>query len=86
VAETLSFSHAAAQLGYTQSAISHQIAALERLVETRLVMRSRGRRVARLTPAGDVVLRHAHTIFDALRAVRTDVVSVDSLPPPLKRR
>jgi len=39
------------------SAVSQQIAALEKIVSKRLVERSRGSRAVGLTPAGELVLR-----------------------------
>src|SRR5262249_33217511 len=52
-----SFSAAARELSYTQSAVSQHVAALERETGARLVERtSRG---VRLTQAGEVVVRHA---------------------------
>ena len=51
VAQTGTFGRAAHQLGYTQSAMSQQIAALEALVGHRLVERSRGQSGVELTEA-----------------------------------
>ena len=56
VAREGSFRRAAERLGYVQSAISHQIAALESLTGRRLIERSRGTRPTALTPAGEVLL------------------------------
>lgn len=58
-----SFSAAGAALGYSQSAVSRQLAALEReLGATLLERRARG---VRPTPAGREVLRHAQTMVHA---------------------
>jgi DNA-binding transcriptional LysR family regulator len=56
-----SFSRAAGALGYTQSAISQQIAALER--ETGLHLLHRGTRPVTLTDAGQALLSAAEPIF-----------------------
>jgi molybdenum-dependent DNA-binding transcriptional regulator ModE len=56
VAAARSFSDAAAVLGYTQSAVSHQIASLERIVGQRLVERPGGPRPVSLTEAGQLML------------------------------
>lgn len=60
VARRGSFSAAAEALGYTQSAVSQQIAALEREVGVPLLDRHRG---VRPTGAGAVLLRHADGIL-----------------------
>src|SRR5215210_2907750 len=59
VAREGSFVKAAGALGYTQSAVSQQIAALERIVGQRLVERPGGPRRVSLTEAGELLLRHA---------------------------
>lgn len=64
VAAKGSFSAAADALNYTQSAVSQQIAALEREAGTRLVERSA--RGVRLTDAGRVVVDHAEAIMARL--------------------
>ncbi|HET6503626.1 MAG TPA: LysR family transcriptional regulator [Amycolatopsis sp.] len=61
VAERGTFTAAAAALGYTQSAVSRQIATLERAAGTPLL--ERGRDGVRLTPAGHVVLRRAASVL-----------------------
>jgi DNA-binding transcriptional LysR family regulator len=60
VARRASFSAAAEALGYTQSAVSQQVAALEREVGVPLLDRHRG---VRPTGAGEVLLRHADGIL-----------------------
>src|SRR5436190_15094806 len=62
VAREGSFGRAALDLGYTQSAISQQIAALERIAGEQLVRRPKGRSPVALTDAGRVMLRHADAI------------------------
>src|SRR6186997_1577116 len=73
VAAEGTFRGAAAQLGYTQSAISQQIATLERIVGTKLIERPGGPRAVFLTDAGKLVLRHAEAIIARLNAARADV-------------
>ena len=51
VAEFGSFRRAAAELGYTQSALSHQVASLEGALGWPLFHRPGGRGQVRLTPA-----------------------------------
>ena len=75
VADEASFNRAADQLGYTQSAISQQIAALERIVGQRLVDRgTRGHRI-KPTEAGRILLRHARSILGELSAAHADLES-----------
>jgi molybdate transport repressor ModE-like protein len=68
-----SFGQAARSLGYTQSAVSQQIAALERIVGERLVERPGGPRPVSLTEAGKLLLRHAEAIVARLAAARADL-------------
>jgi DNA-binding transcriptional LysR family regulator len=72
VADERSFGRAAERLGYTQSAVSHQIAALEALVGQRLIERARGQRTVALTEAGTLLARHADAIVARLRAAQAD--------------
>ena len=76
VAEEGSFGRAAVRLGYTQSAVSQQIATLERLVGERLVERPGGPRPVSLTEAGAVLLRHADGIVARLRAAQADLAAL----------
>ena len=64
---------AAERLGYAQSAVSQQIAALERAVGLKLVERPGGPRPVSLTEAGEVVLRHADRLLARLGALRADL-------------
>ena len=76
VARTGSFGRAALELGYTQSAISQQIAALERIVGEKLVERPGGPRAISMTEAGELLLRHAEAIVNRLDAARADMASL----------
>jgi molybdate transport repressor ModE-like protein len=73
VAREGSFAAAAEALGYTQSAISQQIAALERTVGQRLIERPGGRRRVFLTEAGQTLLRHADEIVAHVHAAAADL-------------
>ena len=72
VAQTGAFGRAAEHLGYTQSSVSQQIAALEQLVGQRLVERTRGSSVVELTEAGRLLLRHAEAILARLHTAEAD--------------
>ncbi|WP_345696513.1 LysR family transcriptional regulator [Kitasatospora terrestris] len=69
VARLASFSDAARELGYTQSAVSQQIAALEGDVGAALLER----RPVRATAAGERLLEHAGPLLLRLDAARADV-------------
>jgi DNA-binding transcriptional LysR family regulator len=74
VASERSFHRAAQKLGYTQSAISQQIAALERVVGHKLIERPGGSQpVLRLTRAGEIVMEHAHAIGARLATAHADL-------------
>jgi DNA-binding transcriptional LysR family regulator len=73
VAREASFGKAAVSLGYTQSAVSQQIATLERIVGEKLVERPGGPRKVSLTEAGEVLLRHAQAIVWRLSAAEADL-------------
>ncbi|HEY2673069.1 MAG TPA: LysR family transcriptional regulator [Rugosimonospora sp.] len=66
VAERGSFTAAASALGYTQSAVSRQVAALESALGVPMFQRQRTG--VRLTPAGRAVLRHATLALDEIDA------------------
>ena len=78
VAEEGSFRRAATRLGYVQSAISEQIAALERIVGEKLVDRPGGPRAVSLTEAGELLLRHAEAIVNRLDAARADMAALQA--------
>jgi molybdate transport repressor ModE-like protein len=75
VAEEGSFGRAAERLGYTQSAVSQQIQALERIVGQQLVERPGGPRRVSLTEAGELLLRHAAGIVARLQAAQADLAA-----------
>jgi molybdate transport repressor ModE-like protein len=75
VAEEGSFGRAAERLGYTQSAVSQQIQALERIVGQQLVERPGGPRPVSLTEAGELLLRHAAGIVARLQAAQADLAA-----------
>ena len=77
VAARGSFSAAAEALSYTQSAISQQIAALEREAGTTLVDRSA--RGIRLTDAGEALVRHAEAILARLAEAETELEAIAGL-------
>jgi len=76
VGRTRSFVGAARGLGYTQSAISQQIARLEAAVGQRLVERPGGPRPVGLTDAGRLLLRHADSIVAQLDAAQADMAAL----------
>ncbi len=77
VAARGSFSAAAEALSFTQSAISQQIAALEREAGATLVERSA--RGVRLTEAGEAVVRHADAILARLGEAEAELEAIAGL-------
>ena len=78
IADEGSFGRAAQRLGYTQSAVSQQIAALERAVGLRLIERPGGPRPVSLTEAGRILLRHAEAIEARLLAAKADMEALEA--------
>lgn len=72
IAQTGSFTAAAAQLGYTQSAVSQQIRSLELEVGRPLLER----RPLRPTPAGARLIEHAHRILMRVDVARAELAAV----------
>jgi DNA-binding transcriptional LysR family regulator len=68
-----SFRAAALALGYSPSAVSGQIAALESIVGARLLDRPRGAAGVSPTPAGSLLLDRAARVGDILTAARADL-------------
>jgi DNA-binding transcriptional LysR family regulator len=73
VVEQGSFGRAATWLGYTQSTVSQQIAALERACGGRLFDRPGGPRRVTLTPLGRLVHEHAADLLDRADALHDAV-------------
>jgi molybdate transport repressor ModE-like protein len=71
-----SFHAAAARLGYSQSAVSQQIATLERIVGGKLIERPGGPRAVFLTDLGRLLLRHAEAIVARVQAAQADAVAM----------
>jgi DNA-binding transcriptional LysR family regulator len=74
-----SFIAAARHLGYTQSGVSAQIRALERLVGARLIDRSRGARGIALTEEGLIFMRYAREIAAKFEAAADHLGTGQSL-------
>ncbi|WP_345656844.1 LysR family transcriptional regulator [Streptomyces siamensis] len=74
VAERGTLTAAAGALGYTQSAVSRQIASLERAARSPLLERRRDG--VRLTAAGHVVLRRAVTVLDEIDATARELAGL----------
>ena len=72
-----SFSAAAEALSFTQSAVSQQIAALER--EAGAVLVERSARGVRLTGAGEAVVRHAEVILAKLAEAEAELEAIAGL-------
>ena len=77
IAEHGSFSRAADELGYTQSAISQQIAALEH--EVQLTLLNRGVRPVALTDAGRVLVAHAEPVLEQIATAEAQLDALRGL-------
>ncbi|WP_344293305.1 LysR family transcriptional regulator [Streptomyces synnematoformans] len=77
VLEHRSFSRAASALGYTQSAVSQHIAALEADLGARLLER----RPVAPTPAGTRLMEHAPALLLRLDAARADIARLPDARP-----
>ncbi|GAU70168.1 putative LysR family transcriptional regulator [Streptomyces sp. NBRC 110611] len=76
VADHRTVTAAAAALYLTPSAVSQQLAALEQETGHRLV--ERGARGVRLTPAGDILLTHAHAVLAQLERAESELAAYGS--------
>src|SRR4051794_36760221 len=72
-----SFSAAAEALSFTQSAVSQQIAALER--ETGTILVQRNARGVRLTEAGEALVRHAEGVMARLAEAEAELEAIAGL-------
>jgi DNA-binding transcriptional LysR family regulator len=73
LAEEASFHGAARRLGYSQPAVSQQLAALERIVGTQLVNRPRVSQPLTLTQAGERLLVHARAVQASLATAEAEL-------------
>lgn len=76
VVDTGTFSAAALELGYTQSAVSQQVASLERAVGGPLLERPGGPRRVLVTPLGRALTVHARALVARLRAAQADAAAI----------
>ena len=83
VAERGSLAHAARALSFTPSAISQQIAALER--EAGVALLERGPRSVRLTDAGRALVDHTEAILARLEAAEAEMQAIAGLRGGLLR-
>jgi DNA-binding transcriptional LysR family regulator len=74
VARTGSFSAAAERLGYSQSAVSRQIAIAEKVAGTTLF--ERHARGVRATAGGEVLVRHAGRVLDDVTAAEQELAGL----------
>src|SRR5260370_6015422 len=73
VADEGSFGRAAARLGYSQSTISQQIAALEKAVGGAVFDRPGGPKPVRVTPLGALVLAHGRDLLASAAAMAAHI-------------
>ncbi|HEY5651038.1 MAG TPA: LysR family transcriptional regulator [Acidimicrobiia bacterium] len=73
VVEHGTFASAADALGFTQSAVSQQIASLERLVGEQLFDRPGGPRPVTLTAAGRLVVKHAERMLEQVKILEREL-------------
>jgi DNA-binding transcriptional LysR family regulator len=78
VAETLNFTRAAERLHLTQSAVSHQIKALEEELGEPLFIRAK--RGVKLSQAGKIALEYVERILDETEALRERIAGKENSP------
>ena len=77
VADLGTFRRAALELGYTQSALSHQVANLERKLGHELFSRPGGRGAVKLTGAGHAAYRRARRAIGEADAIRAEIEAAE---------
>lgn len=77
VVDVGTFGGAAEALGFSQSAVSQQIAALERTIGQPVFQRARGPRPVTLTPAGTLLVERATEILDRLALAMADLEALE---------
>ncbi len=82
IADAGSFTAAAERLGYTQSAVSRQVAALERQAGAELFERRRDG--VRLTDAGLILLRHARVALEEIDTAARELRGPAAAPEPVR--
>ncbi len=84
VAREGSFRAAATSLGFTQAAVSQQIALLEQRLGERLIERRGGRGGLELTGPGELLLEHAEAILSRVEAARSAFTQDGQKAQPLR--
>ena len=79
LADTGSVTRAATRLHLTQSALSHQLAALEDYLD--LPLFERQQRPLKLTAAGEILLQVARRVLPELEAARQSIIRLKAAPP-----
>ncbi len=77
VVEEGTFGRAGTRLGFTQSAVSQQVAALEKQTKYTLFDRPAGPHPPRLTPAGELLLHHTEAVLAVLAEAESDLARLD---------
>jgi DNA-binding transcriptional LysR family regulator len=73
VAVERSFGRAADRLGFTQSAVSQQVASLERIVGGAVFERPGGPKPVEITPLGQLLLEHANAVLNRMEVAGAEI-------------
>jgi DNA-binding transcriptional LysR family regulator len=73
VAVERSFGRAADRLGFTQSAVSQQVASLERIVGGAVFERPGGPKPVEITPLGQLLLEHATAVLNRMEVAGAEI-------------